>query len=672
MSKLKSFDFVKEFIKNLPSTPGVYRMISDENKVLYVGKAKNLKARVSNYATPARLNNRIIRMIEQIVDIQVIITKSEAEALLLEASLIKTLKPRYNILLRDDKSFPYIHIRTDHEFPQITKYRGKKQNDGFYYGPFASARDVNNSINEIQKIFLLRPCSDSFLASRKRPCLEYQIKRCSAPCVNNISSSEYADLVASANSFLQGKSKNLLDDLKHKMHIASIETKYEQAAWYRDRIKALEKVIARHHVNLSGSSDVDVIALYRDEGLVCIQIFFFRGGQNYGNRSYFPAHTEDTENSEILNAFIGLFYQDRIAPTEIWLNQEAEEAGELENLLGQIAGYKVKISVPKRGEKKQIVELALNNAHNSLAQKLKETAKFAKLFAQVAEIFKLDQETNHLYHSKLKEESLEETKISTREYLNVFDNEHIHPPTTNLPPRKDYTGQIFRIEVFDNSHISGTNAVGAMIVVGQDGFNKNEYKKFNIKTVMDKGGDDYAMLYEVLNRRLTRLIKNHPEYEAGTWPDFWLIDGGKGQQTIVEKVFHELGIRIPYACIAKGEDRNSGRETFFTPHLAPFSLDRNDSVMKYLQIIRDEAHRFAITSHRNLRSSKIKISMLDQIDGIGPKRKQALFKEFGSIEGVLEADTEAVSKVLKLNIQTSTEIIHNIKNLLESKKTPSE
>ncbi|MBN8827144.1 MAG: excinuclease ABC subunit UvrC [Sphingobacteriia bacterium] len=598
---LKSFELVSDIAKKLPPKPGVYRMIDANSKILYVGKARNLKKRVSNYASPLRLNNRLIRMVEQIVNIEVIVTASEAEALLLEASLIKSLKPKYNILLRDDKSFPYIFIRTDHEFPQVVKYRGQKKEEGLYFGPFASARDVNNAINELQKIFLLRPCSDNYFSGRKRPCLEYQIKRCSAPCVNFISKDEYNTSVKAAHEFLKGNTKGLLDDLIKQMEEASKIEDYEKAAWLRDRIKALNYVQSRNRLQLAGESDVDVIALYRVNKQACIQIFFFRGGQNYGNKAFFPSHAEDCSNPEIMGAFIGQFYQDRISPPSIWLNEELEEADELSSVLSQLANHKVKITVPKRGEPEKIVKLAYENAQSALMQRISQEEKNESLF---------------------------------REIENNF----------NLPRT------IKRIEVYDNSHISGTNAVGAMIVAGINGFIKNEYKKYNIKTnTSTTGGDDYQMLREVLTRRIRRLINNNPEYTEEIWPDLMLIDGGKGQATIVEEVMQSYKLNIPYVCIAKGKDRNAGNERFFNKSLDGISFDKSSDMMKFLQILRDEAHRFAIGSHRKRRSMAIGKSKLDEIPGIGPKRKKDLLNYFGSYDALKNSGLEDIEKVPGIN-----------------------
>lgn len=600
--QLKSFEYIKNFVKTLTEKPGVYRMIAADNTVLYVGKAKNLRKRVTNYSQALRLNNRLIRMVEQVVAIDIIETKSEGEALLLEASLIKALKPKYNILLRDDKSFPYIVITNDnHDFPMVTKYRGKKHDKGYFFGPFASTKDMGRTIGELHKVFLLRNCTDSYFATRKRPCLEYQIKRCSAPCMNYITKDEYAENVEAAISFLKGDTSKIKASLADKMNELSSQMEYEKAAWYRDRIKALNTIESRVRINLKGETDVDVIGFARFADNIAIQIFFFRGGQSYGNKSYFPVHTEEYSNSEIIAAFIGQFYQNRIPPKAIWLSHESTEALDLKDNLGEIAGYRVNISIPKRGDAFEVVKMAVDNAESSLKNKMEQESKYSGLMEKICNTF-------------------------------------------NFP------NKISRIEVYDNSHISGSYPVGVMVAAGLNGFEKSEYKKFNIKETSI--GDDYHMLREVLTRRLKKLITSKQDYSEY----LLLIDGGKGQRTIVEEVFESLGIRLMYLCIAKGKDRNAGKEHFYNETTEDATFSKNDDMMKYLQILRDEAHRFAIETHRKLRTKGLKTSDLDSIIGIGKTKKMMLLNYFGSVDAIKAATIDEIAKVPGFNLKSATSL----------------
>ncbi len=599
---------IRETVRTLPGSPGVYRMINAAGDVLYVGKARNLKNRVTNYTQLAGLSNRIRRMVAETARMEVVTTHTEVEALLLEINLIKTLMPRYNVLLRDDKSFPYIHLRSTHEVPQLTKHRGARNEGGEYFGPFASAGAVNRTITALHRAFLLRSCSDSIYQSRTRPCLQYQIKRCSAPCVDRISHEDYLALVDQARAVLTGHSREINARLVAAMTAAADQLDYETAAVIRNRIRALAHIQAHQDINVEGLVDADVIAAHQEGGHTSIQVFFFRAGQNWGNRAYFPSHDRALGLGEVLAAFVGQFYDNKPPPPLLLLSGEPAEAELLAEALSTAAGRKVVLSVPQRGDKKKLVDHALANAREALGRRLAESSTQQKLLAGVAAALGLD-----------------------------------------APPA--------RIEVYDNSHIQGTNAIGAMIVAGPEGFMKSAYRKFNIRGegaapgTEFRPGDDYAMMREVFTRRFQRAQKEDPERTAGQWPDLVLIDGGLGQLSVVKEVFMELGIDdVPLVAIAKGPDRDAGRERFFIPGQAPFSLEPKDPVLYFLQRLRDEAHRFAIGTHRARRTKAISASPLDEVAGIGPARKKALLHHFGSAKAVARAgllDLEAVEGVSK-------------------------
>ena len=589
MTKKIGAEIIREYLKNMPSSAGVYRMIDAENNVLYVGKAKNLKNRVSNYVSDAGLSTRIMKMISLTASMEIVTTNTEAEAFLLEANLIKKLKPRYNILLRDDKTFPYIML-TNEEFPQITKHRGAKDKNNEYFGPFASAGAVNETIAILQKAFLLRPCSENIFKNRQRPCLQYQIKRCSAPCVNYISKKEYGDLVEQAKNFLKGKSREIQEKLAEEMQAESSATNYEKAAVLRDRITALTKVQHEQNIIATSLQDADIIALYREGDRSCVQVFFFRGGQNFGNKSYFPSHSIDASDAEVLSAFIAQFYVQQIPPRQLIISHELPDKELLEEALSIELGSKVELHHPLRGEKLVVLERAILNAKEALLRNLAQHASNLKMLEMVKDIF-----------------AMSET------------------------PK--------RVEVYDNSHISGTHAVGAMICAGKEGFEKKHYRRFNIRNTEISAGDDYGMLREVLTRRFTRAGKE------GIFPDLVLIDGGAQQLAVATQVFAELGVNIAYAAIAKGVDRNAGREWFFLPDKLAFQLEKNNPVLHYLQRLRDEAHRFAIGSHRIKRSNAIRESALDQIPDIGAHRKRELLKHFGSSKGVESATLSELAQV---------------------------
>jgi excinuclease ABC subunit C len=593
---------IKRYVEELPGTPGVYRMLDANGDALYIGKAKNLKNRVSNYVNAEALNTRLQRMVAQTASMQITTTRSEAEALLLEANLVKKFTPRYNILLKDDKSFPYIFFSGDHPYSRLEKHRGAKTKKGKYYGPFVSGHAVNETITLLQKAFLLRPCSDNIFKNRTRPCLQYQIKRCSAPCVQKISTEEYNKLVAQAQAFLSGKSKLIQEQLIAEMQALSLTMHYEKATVIRDRIKALAHVQQQHGIGGASVGDADIIAMARDGRQCCVQLFSYRGGQNYGNRTWFPAHTEQVSDSEILSTFIGQFYQTQPIPPLILVSHYLEETSLLEEALRMNADHKIDILNPIRGEKKNVVEQAVRNAREALVRHISMNISQAFVLEGVQKLFGLEE----------------------------------------MPER---------IEVYDNSHISGTDAVGAMIVAGPQGFMKNEYRKFNIKWSDTKPGDDYAMLREVLFRRFRRLQEEGDESKR---PDIVLIDGGAGQLSTATKLFEELGISgICYAGISKGPDRNAGREWFHMPGREPFQLPENDPVLHFLQRIRDEAHRFAIGAHRNKRSKSMSVSALDQIPGIGGLRKKALLLHFGSAAAMSAASMEELAKVEGISTSTA-------------------
>ncbi len=588
-------DVIASYVKTLPDKPGVYRMYGADGEVLYVGKAKKLKARVSNYAKGGGHNNRIALMISLTASMEFVVTDTETEALLLEANLIKRLKPRFNIILRDDKSFPYILIRRDHAAPQLAKHRGARRKDGEYFGPFASAGAVNRTVNTLQKAFLIRTCSDSVYEGRTRPCMLHQIKRCAAPCVGLVSEARYGELVEEAIEFLRGRSNSLRERLQAEMTEASEALEFERAARLRDRIRAISAVTTEQGVNPAGLEEADVVAAHQEGGRTCVQIFFFRAGQNWGNRAVYPKHEADASAADVLAAFIAQFYDDKPAPRLILTSHQPEQSELLEEALSIRAGHGVEIRRPERGEKKKLVEQTLQNAREALGRKLAETKSQAQLLDGVAKVF-------------------------------------------DLPARPD------RIEVYDNSHIQGSNALGAMIVAGPEGFEKTHYRKFNMKGDDAATNDDFAMMRAMLRRRFARLQKERGE--GAPAPDLVLIDGGKGQLSSALEIAEELGVEdIPIAAVAKGPDRDAGREVFYMPGKAPVRLPMNDPVLYYLQRLRDEAHRFAITGHRAKRSKQIKENPLDEIPGVGASRKKALLSHFGSARGVSRAALGDLEKV---------------------------
>ena len=605
---------IKKYAKNLPGKPGVYRMMDAHENVLYVGKAKNLKNRVTSYTNLLSQPYRIARMVSETRSMEFVTTHTEVEALLLEANMIKRLKPRYNILLRDDKSFPYILIDTTHPAPQVKKHRGAKNRDGYYFGPFASVKAVNHSLHILQKAFLLRTCSDSVYNARTRPCLLYQIKRCAGPCVDKISLNDYKKLVQSAHDFLSGKSQTIKDDLTTRMEQASADTSYEIAAIYRDRLKALAAVQSRQDTAQGHVDEADIIAGFQQGGQTCIQVFFFRAGQNWGNKAYFPRHHKDQGMGAVLPAFISQFYDNKPPPRLILVNNPLSQIDLLEQALSLKAGHKVKINQPQRGDKFNLIAMVEKNAQEALERRLAEKASQKKLLNALAQEFKLD-----------------------------------GPPD--------------RIEIYDNSHISGTNAIGAMVVSGPEGFDKSSYRKFNIKSTNITPGDDFGMMREVMTRRFTRQLKEDPDRSSATWPDLLIIDGGKGQLSAVSQIMGDLGLEdIALISIAKGPDRNAGREDFYLPGRAPFKLPPNDPTLYFLQRLRDEAHRFAIGSHRQQRAKNMHKSILDGLPGIGPGRKKALLLHFGSAKAVESAglqDLEAVNGISRVLAQNIYDYFHD-------------
>jgi excinuclease ABC subunit C len=609
---------IREALKTLTEQPGVYRMLDKNGNVLYIGKAKRLVKRVVSYTYFDKLPDHQRIMVTNTAKLEVITTKDEAEALLLEASLIKSLKPRYNILFRDDKSFPYILIRADHKYNSIIKYRGNKTVKGKYFGPFASANDVDNVISYLQKTFLLRSCSDSFFASRTKPCILYQLKRCSAPCVDKISYQDYKELVQDACEFLSGKTATLQKKLSELMQEASENLNYELAALYRDRIKSLSRIQAKQNLFDVYLDEVDIIAIHEEFGQFCVQIFFFKGGQSYGNKSMFPSNYEGNSKEEVLSAFIGQFYQDHIPAKKVIVNIEIVDATNIQNALSLIAKQKISLFTPKKGGKyNKVINFAEQNAKEALLRKFANDIKQRELLLGVQKLF-------------------------------------------GLPRCPE------RIEVYDNSHLSGDCPVGVMIVATESGFNKNAYRRFNISLANAKkagGGDDYSMLREVLTRRLTRLKKEFPEYTKGEWPDMLLIDGGPGHFQIALEVLHKLDLRSIFpVCIAKGPDRNAGKEHFYTENHEPFTLDKDTSVMRYLQILRDEAHIFAIRTHRKQRTKSITASVLDNIPFIGAKRKKALLNYFGSTQAIEDAKVEDLQKVESINKNIAQGIYNYLHN----------
>ncbi|MCZ4075608.1 excinuclease ABC subunit UvrC [Agrobacterium sp. LMR679] len=616
-SGLKGMDLIAEFVKHLPNSPGVYRMFNEAGDVLYVGKARSLKKRVGNYAQGRVHSNRIAQMVRFTTHMEFVTTRTETEALLLEANLIKRLRPRFNVLLRDDKSFPYILITADNRAPAIFKHRGARARKGDYFGPFASAGAVGRTINSLQRAFLIRTCTDSVFETRTRPCLLYQIKRCSGPCTHEISDQGYEELVKEAKDFLSGKSQSVKTAIARQMNEAAEDLDFERAAVYRDRLAALSHVQSHQGINPAGIEEADVFAIHHEGGISCIQVFFFRTGQNWGNRAYFPKADPSLAGSEILNAFLAQFYDDKPVPKQILLSETVEEQELLAAALGEKAGHKVTISVPQRGEKKDITDHVLANAREAHGRKLAETSSQARLLKGFAETFGL-----------------------------------------SYVPR--------RIEIYDNSHIMGTNAVGGMVVAGPEGFVKNQYRKFNIKSTDITPGDDFGMMREVMTRRFSRLLKEEgkpyrgqtqtqtPEEAADmpfpAWPDVILIDGGQGQMTAVRAILDELGIRdcVTAIGVAKGVDREAGRERFFADGRSDFSLPPRDPVLYFIQRMRDEAHRFAIGSHRARRKKEMVRNPLDEISGIGPGRKRSLLQHFGTAKAVSRAglnDLMAVSGI---------------------------
>ncbi|UAK24009.1 excinuclease ABC subunit UvrC [Sphingomonas nostoxanthinifaciens] len=583
---------IRNVLKTLPVRPGVYRMTDSRGDVLYVGKARALKNRVTNYTQVARLSNRLRRMIGQTRGMTIVTTNTEAEALLLEAQLIKRFRPPYNVLLRDDKSFPFILLREDHDYPRVQLHRGARRAKGQYFGPFAGAGAVRKTLTALQKLFLLRSCTDSFFANRTRPCLLHQIKRCSAPCVERIGKQDYAELVGDAADFLAGKSTKVQQKLGAQMAIAAEAMDYELAAIYRDRLKSLTFIQGTQAINAEGVEDADVFALAARSGQIGIQAFFIRGGQNWGHRAFFPTHTAEVPEDEVLTAFMMQFYEEVPPPRLVLIDRVLPEAELVSEALAEKAGRKVVLKVPQRGEQRRILAQAERNAVEALDRRLAEGATQSKLLAEVADLFDLD-----------------------------------------APPN--------RIEIYDNSHIMGTNMVGAMVVAGPEGFRKGQYRKFNIKRPETAPGDDFAMMREVLERRFARLEKEDPDRKSGEWPDLLLIDGGKGQVSAVYRTMEEMGVHdVPVVGISKGPDRNAGREHFHLPDGRESMLPMNSPVLFYLQRLRDEAHRFAIGAHRAKRSAATIRSTLDDVPGIGPARKKALLMHFGTAKAVRGAGLE--------------------------------
>jgi excinuclease ABC subunit C len=587
---------IREVVRTLKPKPGVYRMNDARGDVLYVGKARALKNRVANYTQVDRLSNRLRRMVSQTRSMTIVTTNSEAEALLLEAQLIKRYRPPYNVLLRDDKSFPFILLRADHAYPRISKHRGARKAKGNYYGPFASAGSVNTTINALQKLFLLRSCTDGFFSRRDRPCLLYQIKRCSAPCVGRIDQAGYAELVGEARDFLGGKSGAVQKKIEAQMAEAAEALDFERAAMLRDRLRAATHIQGTQAVNAAGVGSADIIAIACTGGQFAIQAFFIRGGQNWGHRAFFPSHTDGLDEAEVLTSFLAQFYEEVPPPRCILVDRQLPEATLLAEAFAEAAGGRVEISVPQRGDRRRLMQQAERNAAEALDRRLAETGTKARTMRELAEFLELPE-----------------------------------------PPQ--------RIEVYDNSHIMGTGAVGAMIVAGPEGFVKGQYRKFNIKRAETTPGDDFAMMREVMARRFGRAVVEDPDREAGTWPELVLIDGGKGQVSSVMEVVQELGIEdLAVVGVSKGPDRNAGREVMHFPDGREKTLPPNSPVLFYIQRLRDEAHRFAIGAHRAKRSRAISASPLDEIPGIGPARKRALLLHFGTAGRVRAAALEDLQK----------------------------
>ena len=582
-------EVIQSYLKTLDGSPGVYRMLNPKGEVLYVGKARNLKARVSNYARGSGHSARIARMIFETASMMFLTTRTETEALLLEQNLIKQLKPRYNVLLRDDKSFPNILIGKEHPFPQIKKHRGKKTEKGSYFGPFASAGAVTRTLNQLQKVFLLRNCTDSMFEGRTRPCLQYQIKRCSAPCVGKVDGPGYAALVHDAELFLQGKTTTVQSDLASQMSAAAEAMEFERAAALRDRIKALTQIQSSQGINPKGVAEADVVALHLDHGQACVQVFFIRAHQSWGNRDFYPKTGAGAEEPEIMEAFLTQFYDDKEPPPLILLSHAVENPDLVGQVLSDRAGRKVELAVPLRGEKAELLENAARNARESLARRMSESSTQNKLLLGLAEAFDLD-----------------------------------GPPT--------------RIEVYDNAHIQGSDAVGGMIVAGVEGFIKSQYRKYNIKSAAGANSDDFGMMREVMTRRFERLLKEDPERKTDAWPDLLLIDGGAGQVSAVAGILSELGVEdIAMVGVAKGIDRDAGKEEFYREGQPVMALPRNDPLLYFVQRLRDEAHRWANGAHRAKRAKAVSITPLDDIPGVGSTRKRALLAHFGSAKAVARA-----------------------------------
>jgi excinuclease ABC subunit C len=609
---------IENAVRLAPTSPGVYRMLNAANDVLYVGKAKNVKKRLTSYArVNAPQPARILRMIAATVTVEIVSTATETEALLLEANLIKQLRPRFNVQLRDDKSFPYILITGDHWAPQILKHRGAQSRPGRYFGPFASAGAVNRTITALQRAFLIRSCSDGFFESRTRPCLLYQIRRCSGPCTGEIDFPGYTELVREANDFLSGRSHLVKQELAREMEKASSELEFETAALYRDRLAALSAIQSQQGINPRTVEEADVFAIHQEGGYSCVEVFFFRTGQNWGNRAYFPRAEKSFTSEEVLASFLAQFYYDKPPPKLILLSHEIEECQLLADALSVKAGYKVEVSLPKRGEKKELIGHALTNAREALGRKLADTATQGRLLQGLVTTLGLP-----------------------------------HPPK--------------RIEVYDNSHIQGTNAVGAMIVAGPDGFIKNQYRKFNIKSEGLTPGDDYAMMREVLERRFKRLLKPADDDAAKVkadddsfpqWPDLVIIDGGRGQLNAAKEIFDGLGLtKVSLLAVAKGPDRDAGRETLFMPGREAIKLEPRDPVLYFIQRLRDEAHRFVIGSHRKLRKKDIREAGLQEIPGIGPSRKRALLHHFGTLKEIERASIADLGKVPGVSAESARKI----------------
>ncbi len=587
---------IRNVLKTLPPKPGVYRMHDARGDVLYVGKARALKNRVTNYTQVDRLPRRLQRMVSQTRSMTIVTTNSEAEALLLEAQLIKRYRPAYNVLLRDDKSFPFILLRTDHAFARIQKHRGARRAKGHYFGPFASAGSVNQTLNALQKLFLLRSCNDSFFKNRERPCLLYQIKRCSAPCVGRISPEDYAELVNDAKDFLSGKSTGVQAKLGTEMETAAAALDFERAAIQRDRLRALTFIQGSQAINAEGVGDADIFALASGSGAMCIQAFFIRGGQNWGHRSFFPVHTADVPEDEVLASFLVQFYEDVPPAKTILLDREPAEATLLADALSEAASKRISLIVPQRGDRVRLIDQARRNAVEALERRQAESTTQNKLLREVAELFELAESPQ-------------------------------------------------RIEIYDNSHIQGTNAIGGMVVAGPEGFIKGQYRKFNIKNPDTVPGDDFGMMREVFERRFSRAVEEDPDRDKGEWPDLVLIDGGKGQMSAVKGVLDAMGIEdVALIGVSKGPDRHAGRETFHFPDGREFDLPVGAPVLFYLQRLRDEAHRFAIGAHRAKRSKAITASPLDDVPGIGPARKKALLMHFGTARAVRDASLEDMAR----------------------------